>query len=54
MLRTSETLAPTYDTDSKEAGWDSPERAQRLVEPFIASGVKVLDIGIGTGQNKLN
>lgn len=46
----SETLAPTYDTDSKEAGWDSPERAQRLVEPFIVSGAKVLDIGIGTGQ----
>lgn len=42
--------SPTYDTDSKEAGWDSPERAQRLVEPFIVSGAKVLDIGIGTGQ----
>jgi predicted TPR repeat methyltransferase len=41
---------PTYDTDSKEAGWDSPERAQKLVEPFIVSGAKVLDIGIGTGQ----
>ncbi|MGK2896599.1 MAG: class I SAM-dependent DNA methyltransferase [Candidatus Saccharimonadales bacterium] len=41
---------PTYDTDSKEAGWDSPERAQKLVEPFIISGAKVLDIGIGTGQ----
>lgn len=41
---------PTYDTDSKEAGWDSPERAQRLVEPFVLSGAKVLDIGIGTGQ----
>lgn len=46
----SETLAPTYDTDSKEAGWDSPERAQRLVESFVVSGAKVLDIGIGTGQ----
>lgn len=42
--------SPTYDTDSKEAGWDSPERAQKLVEPFIVSGAKVLDIGIGTGQ----
>lgn len=46
----SETLAPTYDTDSKEAGWDSPERAQKLVEPFVVSGARVLDIGIGTGQ----
>jgi predicted TPR repeat methyltransferase len=48
MSQNSETL--TYDTDSKEAGWDSPERAQKLVEPFIVSGAKVLDIGIGTGQ----
>lgn len=42
---------PTYDTDSKEAGWDYPERPQRLVEPFVESGAKVLDIGIGTGQS---
>ncbi len=41
---------PSYDTDSKEAGWDSPERAQKLVEPFVVSGARVLDIGIGTGQ----
>lgn len=39
-----------YDTDSKEAGWDSPERAQRLVEAYITPDAKVLDIGIGTGQ----
>lgn len=45
-----ETPAHDYDTDSKEAGWDSPARAQKLVEPFIVSGAKVLDIGIGTGQ----
>jgi predicted TPR repeat methyltransferase len=45
-----ETPAHDYNTDSKEAGWDSPERAQKLVEPFIISGAKVLDIGIGTGQ----
>lgn len=50
MSENLEPTTPTYDTDSKEAGWDSPERAQRLVEPFIVSGVKVLDIGIGTGQ----
>lgn len=39
-----------YDTESKEAGWDSPTRAQKLVEPFVVAGAKVLDIGIGTGQ----
>ena len=49
-MPSNETLIPTYDTDSKEAGWDSPERAQKLVEPFIVPGVKVLDVGIGTGQ----
>lgn len=47
MSISHETL--TYDTDSKQAGWDSPERAQKLVEPFIVPGAKVLDIGIGTG-----
>ena len=39
----------TYDTDSKEAGWDSPERVQKLVESRVTAGSKVLDIGIGTG-----
>ena len=39
-----------YDTDSKEAGWDSPERAQKWVESYITPDSKVLDIGIGTGQ----
>lgn len=39
-----------YDSDSKEAGWDSPERAQKLVEAYITPDSKVLDIGIGTGQ----
>lgn len=39
----------TYDTDSKEAGWDSPERIQKLVESRVTAGSKVLDIGIGTG-----
>ena len=39
-----------YDADSKEAGWDSPERAQKLVEGYVTPGSKVLDIGIGTGQ----
>lgn len=39
-----------YDKESKEAGWDSPERAQKLVEKYIVPGAKVLDIGIGTGQ----
>lgn len=49
-MHSHEASVPTYDTDSKEAGWDSPERAQRLVEPSVVSGAKVLDIGIGTGQ----
>ena len=40
---------PTYDTDSRQAGWDSPERAQKLVESRVIAGSKVLDIGIGTG-----
>lgn len=39
-----------YDEDSKEAGWDSPDRAQKLVEGYVTPGSKVLDIGIGTGQ----
>jgi SAM-dependent methyltransferase len=40
----------SYDADSEIAGWDSPGRAQKLVEPYITPGSKVLDIGIGTGQ----
>ncbi len=43
------TYPPTYDTVSKEAGWDSPERVQKLVESRVAAGSRVLDIGIGTG-----
>ena len=35
--------------DSKEAGWDSPERVQKLVESRVTAGSRVLDIGIGTG-----
>ena len=38
-----------YDTDSKQAGWDSPERVQKLVESRVTAGSRVLDIGIGTG-----
>lgn len=45
-----ETPQESYDTESQSAGWDSPERAQKLVEPYITSGATVLDIGIGTGQ----
>jgi len=40
---------PSYDTDSKKAGWDSPERVQKLVESRVTTGSRVLDIGIGTG-----
>lgn len=47
MPQNYETL--TYNNDSKEAGWDSPERVQKLVESCIMRGSKVLDIGIGTG-----
>lgn len=45
-----EMTSEAYDADSKEAGWDSPERAQKLVEGYVTPGSKVLDIGIGTGQ----
>lgn len=38
-----------YDIESKEAGWDSPQRIQRLVEQYVVPGSKVLDIGTGTG-----
>ena len=44
-----EVPAYDYDTDSKEAGWDSPERVQKLVESQVTAGSRVLDIGIGTG-----
>ena len=44
-----ETPSLTYDTDSKEAGWDSRERVQKLVESRVTAGSRVLDIGIGTG-----
>jgi len=40
----------SYDVDSLGAGWNSPERAQKLVESFVKPGSLVLDIGIGTGQ----
>lgn len=43
-------VAETYDTAAEEGGWDSPERAQRLVEQYVGDGSVVLDIGIGTGQ----
>lgn len=38
-----------YNTDSREAGWDSPARVQQLVESRVVHGSTVLDIGIGTG-----
>ncbi len=41
---------PDYNLDSRQAGWDSPELVQQLVEQFIGEGSVVLDIGIGTGQ----
>ncbi|HPR09385.1 MAG TPA: class I SAM-dependent methyltransferase [Candidatus Saccharibacteria bacterium] len=49
MSQNPETLTYDYDTDSKQAGWDSPERVQKLVESRVTAGSKVLDIGIGTG-----
>ena len=42
--------AEVYDAETSESGWDSPERAQRLVEQYVHDGSVVLDIGIGTGQ----
>lgn len=49
-IMSQEMTSEEYDSASKEAGWDSPERAQKLVEGYITPGSKVLDIGIGTGQ----
>jgi SAM-dependent methyltransferase len=49
-IMSQEMTSEEYDEASKEAGWDSPERAQRLVEGYVTPGSKVLDIGIGTGQ----
>lgn len=42
--------ADIYDTATNDGEWDSPERAQRLVEKYVGEGTTVLDIGIGTGQ----
>lgn len=28
-----------YNTDSKEGGWDSPERVQKLVESRVTAGL---------------
>lgn len=42
--------AKNYDADTEASEWDSPERAQKLVEAFIGPGSLVLDIGTGTGQ----
>lgn len=42
--------ADVYDDATKEGSWDSPERAQRLVEKYVGEGSVVLDVGIGTGQ----
>ena len=42
--------ADAYDAETTASGWDSPERAQKLVEQYVHDGSVVLDIGIGTGQ----
>lgn len=42
--------AEVYDMETTGSGWDSPQRAQRLVEQYVHDGSVVLDIGIGTGQ----
>jgi len=49
-ITSQEMTSEEYDSASKEAGWDSPERAQKLVGGYVTPGSKVLDIGIGTGQ----
>ena len=48
-MTTTNPEALTYDDDALEAGWDSPIRAQNLVESFVVTGSLVLDVGIGTG-----
>lgn len=42
--------AGEYNTATRDGGWDSPRRAQKLVEPYIEHNTLVLDIGTGTGQ----
>lgn len=46
----SAVTADTYDEATVDGGWDSPERAQRLVGMYINKDTLVLDIGTGTGQ----
>jgi SAM-dependent methyltransferase len=51
MLKTVEKVeSANYDDSAEQADWDSPKRAQKLVEQYVTNGSKVLDLGIGTGQ----
>ena len=51
LTDTRAVIGPTeYDLASREAGWDSPSRAQKLVEKFVVKDSIVLDLGTGTGQ----
>ena len=43
-------LSEDYDKASEKSGWDSPERAQKLVDGYITDGSTVLDVGVGTGK----
>ena len=43
-------LSEDYDKASEKSGWDSPERAQKLVDRYITDGSTVLDVGVGTGK----
>jgi SAM-dependent methyltransferase len=49
LLKQAKGETVDYNKESKEAGWDSPGRVQKLVERYIVPGAKVLDIGTGTG-----
>ncbi len=43
--------APTYDDDTKGAmKWAAPQCLTSLLRPHLFDGVKILDLGCGTGQ----
>ncbi len=43
-------LAPLYDDATDKIGWFPNKELKDLITPYLVSELKVLDIGIGTGQ----